>query len=492
MKGRTQRLLLTVALSALGAVALIALTRALAVQVQAESDAESGLDERTITSQAMYDLQPLMIDAYDGTFTTTYQVQRAITYTGSSPYGWGRVLSSTAGFTDTLWCVGDGSGTALDPDTDSYPNSVSTTVTYGPLNLRKAITVEVEFAHWLQLGAGDAFEWGYSVDGTSFTYAAVAHITPGSWETTTLSSVGGPPLDSLLDQEQVYLAFRFQSNGSGTGRGVFLDNVQVRATYDVTTYLPVVPNDWFIEYTYTEDFEPPWSNWPYGYHYVASMADDLRQDPVHSLNVHEFEDTDEYGIATAIQFSYGYKHDDDGSNIYYISVEDNYDHVFLTGPAYLNGDNWEYEAWMRRATDSGTDLREYGLLISPTPIDPKNPSAEDVYTFHMRHWDNGIWVVKKWDIHNSDDHPADEIERGTGNITRDYKVWNQFRIERRGNTLYFKLQRDPYNPGSYQTVYTLTDPALSEMYYIGFFVANHAVSTWREWQFDNVYVHAAP
>ena len=38
----------------------------------------------------------------------------------------------------------------------------------------------------------------------------------------------------------------------------------------------------------------------------------------------------------------------------------------------------------------------------------------------------------------------------------------------------------------------MTDPNLADKYYVGFFAANNEISTWREWQFDNVYVHAAP
>jgi hypothetical protein len=104
-------------------------------------------------------------------------------------------------------------------------------------------------------------------------------------------------------------------------------------------------------------------------------------------------------------------------------------------------------------------------------------------------------VVKKWDIRGIDSHPGDEIEKGeTSKLTIGIKQWNQFRIERNGDTLYFKLTHGSTPPslGDYKTVYTLTDPSLPDTFYVGFFAANREVTASREWQFDNVYVHAAP
>jgi hypothetical protein len=499
MNSRTRRHFVTVALSLLSAALLLIVLRAGAVRVQADVDVETSrlqLSETVVQNGST--LPEVMVDSYDGTFGTTYSVPRAITYTGSAAYGWGRVTTSSGGFTDTLWAVGGGTGTALDPDADDYPNNVTTTITYGPINLRQAVTVELGFRHWIATASGDGLEWGYSPDGSVFTYTDVTPGTEGIWEATTLSSASDAGLASLLGQ-RAYLSFRFHSNGSQVDRGVFLDDVRVNAQYDVEIYMPVASRAWFQEYTYQHNFNPPASTWtwPAGSYFrsgLASSEDSL-------LNQHympqELEDVDEYGIATAIQFRYGYLHDTDGSDVYYISVEDNYDHVYLTGPAseaYAVGEHWEYEAWMRRATDKDVTLREYGILISPTPIDPKHPEADDVYTFHIRNWDPGYWLVKKWDVYGSDDHPGDEIKKGTGKLSTSHKVWNQFRIERDGNTLRFKIDHgsSPPNWSTISPVYTLTDPNLADVYYVGFFAANNEISSWREWQFDNVYVHAAP
>ncbi len=498
MKAKSRHFVLTIALCVLGAGMLLLLTRTLAVQVQATQITEPTMNEtNAVAAQAMYDLKPTLIDRFDGTFTTAYQIGRAITHTGSAQYEWGRVITSPAGFTDTLWCAAGGSP-PRNPDSDNYVNNMNTTVTYGPIGLRDAITVELQFAHRGSLAdSGDRFEWGISTNGSTFTYTAVSPA--GTWQTTTLSSVSNSNLASLLDKDQVYLAFRFRSDGSGTARGVFLDNVQVRTTYDASAFLPVIYRDWFQEYTYTHNFDPPSSTWtwPNGY-YIRSVSEMLGDGYAYSeIAPYEFEDSDDFGIATAIQFAYGYKQDADTSHVYYISIEDNHDHVFLTGPsdAYALGDNWQYEAWMRRASDGDVNVREYGIMISPSPMDPRYPGGDNVYTFHIRLWTpdpDGTWIVKKWKVNSSDDHPAYWEQKGnSGLVSEANHVWNVFRIERSGDTLYFRLAPGG-NPTNLQTVHTVTDANLADKYYVGFYAANAEISAWREWQFDNVSVHAAP
>jgi hypothetical protein len=499
MQSKTKNRTITVALSILGAGLLVILLRAGALQVQAAMGVEASLPQVNKTAaQNGSTLPELMVDSFDSTFTTTYAIQRAITHTGSATYGWGRVVtSSSGGFTDTLWSVGGGSGTPLDPDTHDYPNNVTTTITYGPIDLRQAVTVELEFRHWISTAVGDGLEWGTSPNGSAFAYTDVTPGTAGSWEATARSSTSDAGLASLLGRK-AYLSFRFHSDGSQVDRGVFLDDIRVRAEFDYSVYLPVVPNNWFQEYTYQHNFNPPASTWtwPAGYYFrsVPTMSED---DTLYQHYLPQELDGDEYGIATAIQYSYGYLHDSDGSDVYYISVEDNFDHVFLTGPAseaFAMGEHWEYEAWMRRATDKDVNLREYGILISPTPLDPKHPKGDGIYTFHIRNWDDGYWLVKKWEVNSTDDHPGDEIEGGTGGLSDNYKTWNQFRIERDGDTLRFKIDHgsSPPNWSTISPVYTMTDPNLADTYYVGFFAANNEISSWREWQFDNVYVHAAP
>ncbi|HUT20667.1 MAG TPA: hypothetical protein VM366_16035, partial [Anaerolineae bacterium] len=111
-------------------------------------------------------------------------------------------------------------------------------------------------------------------------------------------------------------------------------------------YFPILVRDWFEEFTAIEDFEPPLTGWPEG---------SVRN----TVTVHE-------------EFNYGPFVDGDGSTVYQIGIRDNFDHVFVTGPLYVLK-NFEYQAWMRRLSADRDQLFEYGILISPTPIDPAHP-----------------------------------------------------------------------------------------------------------------------
>ena len=253
-----------------------------------------------------------------------------------------------------------------------------------------------------------------------------------------------------------------QTVSDGGMRQVLQNGLEPRA------YFPILVRDWFEEFTAIEDFEPPLTGWPEG---------SVRN----TVTVHE-------------EFNYGPFVDGDGSTVYQMGIRDNFDHVFVTGPLYVLK-NFEYQAWMRRLSADRDQLFEYGILISPTPIDPAHPYAEDVYTFQIQLGYNGAWWVKKWDVYSLDDHPADTIDHGqTGAVTEGYKQWNQLRIRRVGDTLYFDATHGSTapNPGDWVNLLTHTDHSLPDQFYVGFFGAHPNSTMWRYYQYDNVYVHAYP
>ncbi len=452
MAKRFKSLLVTLLLGGMLIIGLIALMRTL--------PAQAGV------AQIVSDWQVLMLDPYDGTFTNTYSIRREITSTGTADYWWGRVISAGAEFSGTLWCVQGGQGISLTAGVDPYTNGVTTTLTYGPFSLRHVVTAELSFRHWISVAAGDGLEWGVSTDGNSFAFYSVTPSAMGEWETTTVTSA----LTALAGERNVYLAFRFHSDGSGVDKGVFLDDVRVRVRYSTRVYLPAVMRDYFAGYEYRDDFENWSSGWVYG-----------------SVNIKNPDGS------TSDKFSYGYKRDDDGSKVYYIRVSDNTDHVFLTGPQEARR-NFEYEAYLRLATYESPPSwgDEYGILISPVPIDPANPSAQPVYTLQIRLYRGGgnpRYLVKKWQVYGLHNHPGDELvqqEEGTF-ITQQPKVWNIFRIERRDDTLDFFVRTQSTG---WKHVYTLTDDSLPDVLYIGFYAAHTKDYSYAmEFQFDNVYLN---
>jgi hypothetical protein len=258
----------------------------------------------------------------------------------------------------------------------------------------------------------------------------------------------------------------------GTGQ-LLQSSVAATGTVEPRGYFPILARDWFEEYSIEDGFGPPLPGWPAG---------SVR-------NV----------VTVREEFNYGPYEDADKSKVYQIGVRDNDDHVFLTGPLYVLK-NFEYQAWMRRKSCATDQAFEYGILISPVPIDPAHPQAEDVITFQSQlgFGDKGFWWVKRWDV--SSVGVADAVEKigndRTDALTEECNIWNVMRIERVGNTLTFKVTNQRRGIDNFQTVATYTPgpgkPLLHDQYYVGFFAAHPGVTEWRYYQYDNVYVHAYP
>jgi hypothetical protein len=242
-------------------------------------------------------------------------------------------------------------------------------------------------------------------------------------------------------------------------------SIAAQDTLSETIHLPLVFYSEYKEITHQDDFEDWDSGWPWG-------------DP---------------------DFHYGYKLDSDGSNVYHIRMNDEDDRVFVTGPVKTLR-NFEYNIYLRRETDKQPLYwgDEYGILISPTPIDPENPSGTSVYTFQIELWINSgsdtYYSVTKWDDLSLGTRTV--LARGPEDeyLTDLPKFWNLLKIVRTGNTLEFYLTRlEGTNLRPWQLVHTRTDNTLPDELYIGFY-ASHAsddLGTYTiEFQFDNLYLFA--
>ena len=232
-------------------------------------------------------------------------------------------------------------------------------------------------------------------------------------------------------------------------------------------YLPLVQKEWFKEYWYEDGFQDTGSGWPWG----------------------------------SNGFDYGYKTNADTTKVYHIEMDDEDDIVFLTGPQYAMG-NFVYDVQLRRATQK-QPLKwgdEYGILISPTPIDPENPFGASVYTFQIElkigDDEDSFYSISKWsDLHD----PTRDVLKRTAEsefITDLARFWNRLTITRTGSTLYFYLTRveaDHWMP--WQHVYTHLDNTLPDTVYIGFYASHSGDDLGEykiEFQFDNVSLHAYP
>lgn len=226
-------------------------------------------------------------------------------------------------------------------------------------------------------------------------------------------------------------------------------------------YFPLMFRRWFEPFTYSDNFSNWNSGWPYG---------DIRR-----LN------TDG---SVAEEFTWGYYDNPDGTDSYLVRIRDNHDHFFMTGPGYVMG-NFAFEVQMR-GQQNGQQLFEYGILLSPTPIDPANHQGDQVYTFQIRQG-YSRWVVRKWKLISHMNHyvyPEFDFQGDTNHLTETAGFWNLFRIERVGTELRFYLRK--LDEGSYTLVHTHSDPNLPELLYMGFFAANPDYTQWMGYEYDYV------
>ena len=233
-------------------------------------------------------------------------------------------------------------------------------------------------------------------------------------------------------------------------------------------YLPIVPKQYFTAFGYADDFEDVGSGWPWG----------------------------------TSPFDYGYRTDSDSSNVYHIRVEDEGDIAFITGPAdaYVAG-NFEFKAHMRRGRDNPKYWGdEYGILLSPQPIDPQNPVGSGAYTFHMElridNTEDSYYSIAKWNALNRNNRSVLVRTEEGDDISDAEKVWNVFKITRIGDTLNFYVTRqDGGGWTAWQHVHSLTDSALDDQLYVGFY-AYHSKDDFGdysiEFQFDNLSAHSSP
>jgi hypothetical protein len=132
-----------------------------------------------------------------------------------------------------------GGENGLDPAIYFYPNFMDSWMVYGPFSLEDANAATMNFRFWLRSEANyDFLYYLASVDGNVFSgfrvsgYTAPTHPpTSEGWEYAVVDFAGVPNLGNVLGRSQVWIAFRFTSDGSQVDDGPFIDDVVItRAT----------------------------------------------------------------------------------------------------------------------------------------------------------------------------------------------------------------------------------------------------------------------
>jgi hypothetical protein len=158
-------------------------------------------------------------DDFEGAFPG---VNWTVSDQNGTGHKWGKETYRVHGGSNSIWeCAGGGS--AL-PSGSDYANGMMTWAIYGPFDLSDATDAELVFWRSVETaGSGDLFYWMASDDGSSFSGFA-AHSGSGTWTEETFS------LGGYIGDGSVWIAFLFISDGSGTDKGAFVDDVEIVKT----------------------------------------------------------------------------------------------------------------------------------------------------------------------------------------------------------------------------------------------------------------------
>jgi hypothetical protein len=134
----------------------------------------------------------------------------------------------------------------VDPLQFLYPNHADSWLVYGPFSLADAASAQMNFSLWAQLEEGyDFLYWAASVDGVNFSGEGITgnstNVQPPTsqgWLDVTFDLSDVVELGDLTGRPQVWVAFIFQSDGSNSDDGPFLDDVLIQKRVASTTATP--------------------------------------------------------------------------------------------------------------------------------------------------------------------------------------------------------------------------------------------------------------
>ena len=167
----------------------------------------------TPTSTGSPGWQVIFSDGFEGSFPGAW-------HRLGNP-GWGRTTCKSAAGNYSIWPAADGTGAAA-PCVSNYPSNLNAWLIYGPFSLADATAAEATFQRWERTEPDkDMFWWLASVDGTNFVGWQSSGDSEG-WKSVTFDLV------DFVHAPEVWLAFAFTSDGSGTDVGAFVDEVVIR------------------------------------------------------------------------------------------------------------------------------------------------------------------------------------------------------------------------------------------------------------------------
>ena len=173
-------------------------------------------------------LTDLMYETFEGSFPADNDWNR-FNDGDSAPYAWDDDNARANAGSWACWCADIAFDDAddLDPEDDNYPNNLDSWMIYGPFDLSTASEAYLMFDYWnLSEENFDEFSWMASTNGTNFS----GYVTSGDsdgWQLEGIDFSDVPTLGNLLGEDEVYIAFIFESDGSVTYEGAWVDEVEI-------------------------------------------------------------------------------------------------------------------------------------------------------------------------------------------------------------------------------------------------------------------------
>ncbi|MFW6150778.1 MAG: C1 family peptidase [Chloroflexota bacterium] len=160
--------------------------------------------------------------------------------TGAAEAFWGK--ESYRAYTGTYsgFCAGAGPD-GVDPPAH-YPNNMDAWMVYGPFSLADATDAELDFWLWLDTEYQHDYLWVCASTGSNF-YGVGMSGDKGGWVQESFDLTDVHMLGNVCGEPEVYVAFRFWSDSSGTDYGAFLDDVVLKKYVPATNNPPDIPSD---------------------------------------------------------------------------------------------------------------------------------------------------------------------------------------------------------------------------------------------------------
>ncbi len=181
---------------------------------------------RPVTVRGQGGWETILDETFEGAFPgSRWNVRDGNSDSGL--YYWDKRDCRDHGGSFSAWSVGTGDSTLSCGR--HYRNDVLAWMVFGPFSLADATAAELIFDWWSDTEMEyDVFFWGASVDGENY----YGQLVSGDWSQWTTDEVLDLSdvfqLGDLVGEDEVWIAFVFDSDSSVTARGSFVDNVLLR------------------------------------------------------------------------------------------------------------------------------------------------------------------------------------------------------------------------------------------------------------------------